>query len=63
MIDESLSDWAFHLSELSNGVYRAEGKDISGHEVACTASDPDEALAKCKSYAADLIQQNAYIRN
>lgn len=53
-ISDLLNGWFFRVSETSSGAYRAEGKDVNGLEVACSASARDEALEKCKRHAIEI---------
>ena len=50
----SVPGWFFRLSEVSAGVYRAEGTDLWGRRVSRTGTDPDELLASCAVDAEDI---------
>jgi len=53
-----LSDWLFHIAEISAGVYQARGVDRSGRSVQKTGTDPDVLLKKCKQAAGEIIEVN-----
>src|SRR5688572_24376536 len=55
-IDDRFPDWFFRVTEVSAGVYLAEGTDRAGRTVSDTGADPDQLLERCVSDAASELR-------
>ena len=53
-IDGGIAGWFFRVTEVSAGVYLAEGVDLYGRKVSRTGANPDEILEQCVADAASL---------
>lgn len=50
-ITGSIEDWYFRVTEISAGVWRAEGSDVYGRTVQREGPDRDAVLAQCEQDA------------
>lgn len=46
-ITDLVQGWFFRLEEISSGMYRAEGSDEYGRQVACSGHAADGLLSRC----------------
>lgn len=54
MGEDDLSSWKFGVEEVSAGAWHVRGVDRVGRTVEASGSDPDALLAKLKSYAQEI---------
>jgi len=57
--DEALPDWAFHVEEVSAGVYSVIATDRAGRTVEKKGIDPEALIMECKQAAIEMIQDEA----
>ena len=53
-IDDRVAGWFFRVTEVSAGVYVAEGLDLYGRKVSRTGADPDQILEQCVADASSI---------
>lgn len=56
-IADLVEGWFFQMVEVSNGVWRVEGKDHWGRTVTRHGTDPDALLRECKQDAEGLFRE------
>jgi hypothetical protein len=54
-INDILEGWFFRVKEISQGYYRVEGKDRSGHSVARDGIDPIQLLRELQNDIHEMI--------
>ena len=52
---KELPGWLFEVDEVSAGVYKVYGKDISGRSGEATGTEPEALLDECKRFAKRMI--------
>jgi hypothetical protein len=52
-----LPGWRFSVEEVSVGVYRARGVDVSGRSVETTRIDEEAAVEWCRRAAVEILER------
>jgi hypothetical protein len=53
-----LPDWSFDADEVSQGVYRAVGRDRAGRKVEASGLDPEALIERCRQAALEIVTEN-----
>jgi hypothetical protein len=53
-----LPDWSFDADEVSQGVYRAFGRDRAGRKVEASGLDPEALIERCRQAALEIVAEN-----
>ncbi len=54
-IKNIVEGWFFRIDEISNGYFRVQGVDRSGHSVSRDGMNPDELFLKCKQDISEMF--------
>jgi hypothetical protein len=58
-----LPDWSFDADEVSQGVYRAFGRDRAGRNVEAFGLDPEMLIEKCRQAALEIMAESRKLSN
>jgi len=53
---DDLPSWTFEVREVSAGVYVGSGRSASRANVQIQGEDPEQILARCREYAAEVAE-------